>query len=316
MQSLRILFLSVLVSLLFSCGTESESGSTGEDTLAAQAELAAAEKAPDPVAVCLWDKVGLREKPGASTKDNKYLATMVFGETVKLTGESAEMPEEKRTYLEVELSDGEQGWVNGYLFAVHANLAAATAPIEVYRRPDLLTAKSERFEVGELVAIIPGDNPDWVEVLGKEKKREGWAQKGPYLTEDKVDVAVAVLYAKALEENNLTKREEQLQAIAQNPSFAKSQLISLIDEALVKVSSRPALTDNQLMIQATNLNVRSNPSTEEENVVFKLNDGDVCTILEKGKREKIDEMNDYWYRISFNGQEGWLYGYHTSKRVE
>jgi uncharacterized protein YgiM (DUF1202 family) len=316
MKVLQIVFLFVLTCALFSCGNDSESARTGSDASAEQAEVSAPGKATDPVAICLWDKAGLREKPGAGTKDNAYLATMVFGETVGLTGESVEVAEEKRTYVAVRLSDGKEGWVNAYLLALNAQLAAAVGPIELYRRPDLLTAKGERFEAGELLAIIPGDNPDWVEVMGKEKKREGWVQKSQQMTEDKVDVAVAVLYAQAMGEKNPAKRETLLQSISENTSFGKSQLIRMIDDALVSISSQPALADNQMRIQATNLNVRSAPSTEGENVIFKLNEGDICTILEKGDQQKIDEMNDYWYRISFNGQEGWVYGYHTSQRAE
>lgn len=314
MKELLISCTLLLVLFMFACGDES--GSSEEGDAAAEASMEAdSEPESDPVAVCLWGKVGLRENPGTSTKDNKYLATIVFGETVTLTGESVEAKDD-RTYLKVELSDGEQGWVHEYLFAVKSTLAAATSPIEVYRRPDLLTAKGERFEAGQLVAMVPGDNPDWVEVFGQEKKIQGWAQKGQSMSEDKIDVAVSVLYGKAMQESNLAKREEMLQSIAQNTAFGKSQLISMIDQALVDVSSAPELADNQLSIFGDNLNVRREPTTEGENVVFQLKKGDICRVLEKGQQEQIRDMNDFWYKISYDGQEGWVYGHHTSRRAE
>jgi SH3-like domain-containing protein len=217
----------------------------------------------------------------------------------------------------VRLSDGKEGWGNAYLFALNAQLVAATAPVDLYRRPDLLTAIGERFETGELFAIIPGDNPDWVEVLGKEKKRQGWVQKGEQMTTDKVEVALAGLYTRAMEENHPEKREVLLQRIAENTRFAQSQFIHMIDEELDRIHSLPPLAENQLRIQTTLLNVRSSPAVDdEENVTFTLKEGDVCTILERGDRQQIDKRNDYWYRISFDGKKGWVFGFHTSKRIE
>ncbi len=313
MKELLISSTFFLALFMFSCGDES--GSSDEAAMAEASLEATPEPEAEPMAVCLWDKAGLRENPGSSSKDNKYLATIVFGETVILTGESQEATDD-RTYLKVKLSDGQEGWVNEYLFALNATLAAATGPIEVYRRPDLLTGKGERFEAGKLISLVPGDNPDWVEVFGQEKKPQGWAQKGQNMSEDKTDVAVAVLYAKAMQEDNPTKREELLQSIAQNTAFSKSQLISMIDQALVEASSAPKLADNQMSILGDNLNVRREPTTEGENVVFQLKKGDICRVLEKGQQEQIRDMNDYWYKISYDGQEGWVYGHHTSRRAE
>ncbi|MBI5206377.1 MAG: SH3 domain-containing protein [Candidatus Firestonebacteria bacterium] len=41
--------------------------------------------------------------------------------------------------------------------------------------------------------------------------------------------------------------------------------------------------------------------------VFK---GEKITIYERSKeKEKIQEMEDYWYKIDYKGEKGWLYGY-------
>ncbi len=55
--------------------------------------------------------------------------------------------------------------------------------------------------------------------------------------------------------------------------------------------------------------VRDAPSDGE--VIMKLNDGVRCELLEKGKYEEIRGMKDYWYRIKFDGKEGWVYGAQT-----
>jgi len=69
-----------------------------------------------------------------------------------------------------------------------------------------------------------------------------------------------------------------------------------------------------LTIEGKDIWVRSEPTKGE--VVMKLNSGDVCEVLEKGKFEKIREMQDYWYKIQFNGKKGWVYGAQTSVKKE
>jgi len=71
-----------------------------------------------------------------------------------------------------------------------------------------------------------------------------------------------------------------------------------------------------LIIEGTDILVRSKPSTTGK-VIMKLDDGDICEIMEKGEFEQIREMQDYWYKIRFNGKDGWVYGSQTSvKKAE
>lgn len=56
--------------------------------------------------------------------------------------------------------------------------------------------------------------------------------------------------------------------------------------------------------------VRDVPATGE--VVMKLNDGDLCKLRKKDKFEIIRNMPGYWYKIEFEGKEGWVFGSQTS----
>jgi len=68
-----------------------------------------------------------------------------------------------------------------------------------------------------------------------------------------------------------------------------------------------------LLIIGNDIWVREIPSTGK--VVMKLNDGDLCEVLEKGKYEEIRGMKDYWYKIRFNEKEGWVFGSQTSIKL-
>ncbi len=68
--------------------------------------------------------------------------------------------------------------------------------------------------------------------------------------------------------------------------------------------------NDSLTIKGDNIWVRSKPMTGT--VVFTLNDGNVCNILEKGDKQSIGTVTDYWYLISFKNQKGWVFGSQTS----
>lgn len=68
-----------------------------------------------------------------------------------------------------------------------------------------------------------------------------------------------------------------------------------------------------LTIQGKDIWVRSRPTTGE--VVMKLNTGDKAKVLEKGKQETINQKTDFWYKIEFEGETGWVFGSQTSEKT-
>lgn len=59
-----------------------------------------------------------------------------------------------------------------------------------------------------------------------------------------------------------------------------------------------------------NIEVREYPSDGQ--ILFKLDEGDICQLLKKDKRERINGKTDYWYKIKHNKKEGWIFGAQTS----
>lgn len=72
------------------------------------------------------------------------------------------------------------------------------------------------------------------------------------------------------------------------------------------------VTDNKeyLIIEGKDIWIRKMPKTGE--VIMKLNTGDKCVVLEKGQEQNIRGNIDYWYKIEFNGKQGWVFGSQTS----
>ncbi len=310
------LTLLIFATLLMSCGNEGGDGAGTDpaaDTTATSASNTDAEAAAvETQAICLWGKVGLRSGPGM--KDVKYMTTIYFGEKLTPTGKEELIEDEERTYVEVSLSDGKVGWVNNYLLANPGELAAVTSTLQLYKRPDLATLKGSTFETGEVLAL-GAEKDGWREVFGYEKKKEGWIQADAGVTTDEKDVTVAVLYQRAIKEENSSKKKEQLSAIAANKALAVSNFMSLVNEALAEPEEvAPEIGENQLLVNADRVNVRSEAKVEEGNVLFQLDKNTVVDILETGAEETIRDMTANWYKISHEGQQGWIYGYHTSKK--
>jgi len=323
MKHFAIFWLIALALLWAGCGDDtSESQSANQEDAQNKREVqpqgeeaTMRQSATANLAICLWNQAGLRSQPGRD-KNAEWITAISFGEVVNLTGEEQTVESTDRTYLEMELSDGKQGWSNAYLFAKDAMRATALQDVEIYKRPDLLTFEGKKFEKGEIFAVLSGGKEEWVEVVGKERKKSGWMRKdGAKFSTDEIDVTVAILIDRAMNESDPKAREEALRGIAENSTFSSSPMLSIVDEKLANIPTIPDLPANQLYVTAQNLNARSEPDNEAENVVFQLQQGDVCNIVERGELVEIRDMEDYWYKISFEGQEGWIFGYFTSKRL-
>jgi len=64
-------------------------------------------------------------------------------------------------------------------------------------------------------------------------------------------------------------------------------------------------------ITGDKVRVRTKPTTTNSETVGYVNKGDKVTILDKtSKQEKIGSMEDYWYKIEFDGsKQGWTFGH-------
>ncbi|MBL7558904.1 SH3 domain-containing protein [Olleya sp. YSTF-M6] len=273
--------------------------------------------------ICLWPKVGLRDIAGR--KGAKYLETIYFGETVKFLGEK-ETASDNKDYLKIELSDGQVGWVYEYLFSENGKLAVLKNPLAIYKRPDVMEFMGNKFTRGNIVVVLNEDKGEWKKVVGLKKDTEGWVNKTSDFIYDDLDIKLAILYNRAINEETSAKQQQKLKLIVDNPAFQQSGLIDIVQNALYDDEEGyeedyeddfseldASISSDQLYITTEVLNVRSSPDSEADNVVFQLEKGNVCNIIEKGLYETLRGNSSNWYKIDYNGNEGWVFGYFTSK---
>ncbi len=268
-----------------------------------------------PTAICLWEKVGLREEPGRN-KNIKYITPILLGETVFMLGETQKVVTEDRTYIKVRLSDGQEGWVYRYLFGIDAKLVAISKATSIYRRPDPMMLKTDKFEEGEIVALID-EQGEWVKVLGWQKKKVGWIKKESNLTENLEDVKVAVLYQRAVHERELEKKVDLLKTILENTSI-NSQFLDMVRTDLNESSvllNQGKIKEDQLRITVERVNLRSSPNLTPGNILANIDEGTVCDVISIWPSDTVhvEGMKQHtWFKIVHEGKQGWIDGALTS----
>ena len=311
-RNLFIFLLSLTtLGLFWGCKSETDSQNGDQTETASDDEDNHGKNSRSNIAISLWDKGSLRDGSGNGAK---WINSVSFGEEVTLLGDTIFIPEEDRTYWKVKLSDGQTGWVHSYLFAKGAETAAILNSAMLYKRPDPLTATDKKLEHGDVVAVTANHEDGWMHVYGKEKKKVGWVKVGEGLTRDKSDIAAAVMMNRAMAETSPTKRKEKLSAILSNPDMDASAFAQNIQSLLDEEMAEPVAASDELVITGDRVNIRREPSTTGDNIAFQLDQGSVCKVIKKGKMEEIKGNKDYWYNISYNGEEGWVFGSITSRK--
>jgi len=71
---------------------------------------------------------------------------------------------------------------------------------------------------------------------------------------------------------------------------------------------------NNIVYGKTNdggLRLRNEPILDDDNIIRTMEKGEVVSVLERGKRQKIRGMNAYWYKVRDEyGHTGWCYGWY------
>ncbi|HEY4789156.1 MAG TPA: SH3 domain-containing protein, partial [Bacteroidales bacterium] len=181
------------------------------------------------VAVCIWDKISLKESP---SDKGKWLASLSLGEKCTYLDDSKEDNSGKKpvTYYKVKLQDNQEGWVQSDFVILKSKPATIIKEAEIYSRPDLLTKSNKTFSMMDIVAV-KSEQGDFIEIVGKRKAgkwiESGWVKSSTVSYAD-VDIAVAKYGGKALEIPDRQKRNSALNEIINNQDFKSSVFINTL----------------------------------------------------------------------------------------
>jgi len=185
-------------------------------------------------AVCIWDKISVRETP---SKDGKWLTSLNLGEKCNYLNETKEVNEGNKIvkYLKVELQDGKTGWVQSDFIVIDGVPGVIINDAPVYNRPDLLTKTDKIFSKFDIVGVAKSQQ-DFYEVHGKRKNgkwiESGWVKKSNVSLSD-ADIVLAKFASKALSIEDPIKRKKAIKEILDNPDFTYSIFFEDLRKELV-----------------------------------------------------------------------------------
>lgn len=244
MQKPNLLLLIVIGIFLFSCGSQQGTSETPREEISASEEEKISEEAIS--AVCIWDKIAVREEPSA---EGKWLTSISLGESLESLGTvRKDSGDQNREYLKVRLADGTEGWSIADFIVSDAKVAVFLEDNAIYKRPDLLTKTENNFSQMDIVAVKSSEG-EWLEVVGKRRDgkwiESGWVKEGRIST-DPIDVAVAKFTSAALEKES---KEEQIAAIEEilaNVDFKASSFLPVLQMKMLELKP-PSETNKEIV---------------------------------------------------------------------
>lgn len=166
----------------------------------------------DAVTVSAWSEVPLHDQPGSNARRIAYI---YYGEGVEKVGDEAFVMYEKRNFFKVRTKDGKVGWVDQEWFVEDGGIVVALERARIYKKPSTITTiTDDYFEPGELV-IFKDWQGDWVELVGKERRKSGWIKGTHLVSINETDIEVAKDIEEALADASASNRKYKLERIRQ-----------------------------------------------------------------------------------------------------
>lgn len=180
--------------------------------------------------VCAWDRAELYSDPGTNSD---IISSIHFSEEVMHLGREAFVRSgENSNYIWVETEDGREGWVNDKFFVTGGGNVVLLKDKAIFEKPSTPNSISRySFESGELAILTEFAN-GWVKLTGKQKRKMGWVEGYDAISTEDYDIETAALIDKALANERVEDRREELRTIRDGRSFISPQMREVVDKKL------------------------------------------------------------------------------------
>lgn len=233
----------ILISILFliiGCSQEATEEKTTTEITVTEDSLIKGntdtqEAVNERVFISLWNRISLHETP---SEKEKPITSVYFGESgLFLDAKSNRIVAESgKEYFKVRLKDSTEGWIDSKYIVLDAEPYVVTKETKLYKRPDILTPSTNSIKKMQYIVVVE-ENDEWLKI--KTKKEDGtfmggWL-KSNYCSNNKSDIAVAILSGKAMENESRENIKQALNEILNNPEFKESVFISDIKRKVSKI---------------------------------------------------------------------------------
>jgi len=247
MKKINKLLLLILTVFFVQCSTNTNNENTENTATTEATEIETLTNTPVKVnaekttqkAICVWEKLMLREKP---TARGKLITSIYLGETSTFFGETARDDASNKDFFKIKLTDGTEGWVESKYIILDAQAYTVVEDTKLYKRPDVLTATEKTLDKLQYFVAIT-EQEDWLEIKVKTDKdswfTEGWV-KADQCSKKPADVTVAILAKRAMAYQNDEKKKQALNDILANSDFKESVFLNYLENILIKMAKLEA----------------------------------------------------------------------------
>lgn len=257
MKILQITLFIFSTTFLYNCSSKNESQTESPDSEAVE-EVEIVEEMSETPAVCIWDKILVRENPSQKAK---AITTLSVGESLFYLGKDSTV--EKRAYTYIKLNDGQIGWALKDFIVNDAKPAVVLLDMNLYSRPDLLTKMDKRFKMMDIISSIE-DQGEWMKIKGRrfgaKWMDEGWV-KSSNISFDAVDIAVAKFGLQALAVTNEEEKIQALNDIIDNGDLSTSKFIDELENVVSGLTAPEEVVEEEIIEELSN---EINETSDEE----------------------------------------------------
>ena len=146
----------------------------------------------------------------------------------------------------MQTKDGKEGWVNDKYFVTGGGNVVLLKDKAIFKKPSTPNSISKYgFQSGELAILTEFAN-GWVKLTGKKKRKMGWVEGYDAISTEDYDIETAALIDKALANERVEDRREELRIIRDGRSFISPQMREIVDKKLDQSyrSPKKQYTDN------------------------------------------------------------------------
>lgn len=174
------------------------------------------------IGISIWDRISTRSEPKRSSRSNTLLS---LGESFLYLDSSAiDSAYNNTKFLKVRLSDSSEVWVYDFASVLNAKPAVLTSDVPIYMRPDLLTITEKSLHAMEIIAVVE-EWDEWIKVVNEKSEQTGWIKKD-VVTYNTIDIALALLAKRKLEEQDSEERVKNLEELLKKNPYPNSIFIS------------------------------------------------------------------------------------------
>ncbi|MEL7004877.1 MAG: hypothetical protein AAFN93_19375 [Bacteroidota bacterium] len=230
----RVQYCSIILLSIIAFGCSNNTETTSESAVSEPESAEVVEEIQELPAVCVWDKLAVRDNPGDK---GQWITSLSIGESIKYLG--VDSVSGKKTYGKIALNDGKVGWARTDLIVIDAKPAVMVNDTDIYKRPDLLTKSDEKFSKMNIVAVM-NTQDSWSEVKGKRSEGtwvdQGWV-KSSNLSFEAVDIATAKFALAALNIKDESGRLEAINEILENVDLGRSKFIGDLEVMAIDLTT-------------------------------------------------------------------------------